>query len=155
MKKNRGNPAIIIILLLLGGLLLANSIIQTITPKPPVEITEFSIDDPEIKTGQSAVIYIKIKNVDLKTHSIKYKFTVSQRITLFSGAEMELSKENSDYVYTFTLDAAVPSVERVFTLVAKLEEGISKAEYPIKLSIFVDGNKINTDWKDLELTVTS
>jgi len=119
----------------------------------PIEISDFSIKPSSVKEGNKATITVNVKNVDLKTHQIKFLFNVSPRVSMYAGAEQLLPKDNSFYVYNFTLEAADPTEKRLFTVTATLEEGTSRVDYPLSLTVSFDGEELKKTWDDLTLTV--
>lgn len=122
-------------------------------PKPPIEISKLSIEPSPVKEGEKSILIVSVKNLDLKTHEIKFIFDVGPRVLMYAGAEQLLPKSNSFYVYTFTLEAADPAEERVFAVTTTLEEGISSADYTLSLMVFIDGEELRKTWDDLALTV--
>lgn len=154
MSINSGIKIIMLIIIIFIAILLVYWAYHGFfVPKSPIEISNFSIKPSFIKEGKRASITVGVRNLDMKTHEIKLIFKVSPRVLIFKGAEQPLPKENSFYTYTFTLDAADPEEERIFTVTATLEEGISRADYPLSLSVLVDGKELRKTWKDLSLTV--
>ena len=121
--------------------------------RPSAFPMEFSIDRLVIKHGENATITIKIKNFDMKTHKVEYRFTASDRLLIHEGGEELLPRIGAEYVFNYTLGAADPSETKVFVIVGMLEEGISSATYPIYLSIYFDGEELEKTWNDLTLKV--
>ena len=113
----------------------------------------FFIDRSVIKHGKNATITVAVENFDLKTHVVEYRFNVSHRLLIYEGAENLLPRNDSECVFTYTLEASIPSEERVFVVVGTLEEGVLSATYPISLAVYFDGNELEKTWSDLTLTV--
>jgi hypothetical protein len=116
--------------------------------KPPIEVN-LSLSPTTIKENEAAKLTVLLKNLDLKTHNIRFVFDTTPRISIYAGAEKLLA----DNAYSFTLEATDPSEEKVFTVKGSLEEKTSRAEYPIDLKVYVDGNGLLKTWDDILLDV--
>lgn len=119
----------------------------------PTEQVKFSINRSVIKKGENATITVTVENRDLLTHIVEYRFNVSHRVLIHEGAEKLLQQTSSGYTYNHTLEARHASETNVFLVIGTLEESISSATYPISLSIYFDGAKIEKTWSDLTLKV--
>lgn len=122
-------------------------------PKQPAGSVKFSISRSAIEAEGNATITVTVENFDMLTHSVEYRFNVSDRISIYEGAQNLLPRIGSQYTFNYTLEASDPSKTKVFLVIGRLEKGISSATYPISLSVYFDGKKLDKTWNDLILKV--
>lgn len=151
-RENRGNALIIGLVAILFILTFTYALRQSFILKP-IKVSKFSINPSSVKEGDKAIITINVKNLDLKTNEIKLIFSAGPRVSIYAGEEQLLLKSNNNYLYSFKMKAEDPTEERVFSVSVTLEEGISKADYHLSLTVYVDGEKMKKTWGDLILTV--
>ena len=119
----------------------------------PPGVVRFSIDRSVIKQRENATITVVLENFDLRTHKVEYRFNASDKVWIYEGAEKPLPRNDSQYIFNYTLEAADPSVTKVFVVIGTLGEDISSATYPISLSVYFDGDQLPKTWSDLTLKV--
>lgn len=147
-SRNSGIAPLIAVILVVALIFVSVYAFRHFSPKPPIEVV-YSLEPSTIKEKERAHLILTLNNVDLSTHEIGIVFDISHRISVHEGSE-RLLQEN---MYSFVLEAADPSEQRVFTVSGSLEEGTLSSQYPISFRVFVDGNELRKTWGDPILTV--
>ncbi|NIR16100.1 MAG: hypothetical protein GWN86_20130 [Desulfobacterales bacterium] len=116
-------------------------------------VVRFSIYESVIKEGENTTLTVFVRNFDLKTHLVEYRFRVNHRVSIYEGAEALLPRIGSEYVFNFTLEATDPSKTKIFVVIGSLEKDVSSATYPIALTVYFDEEDLDQTWNDLPLKV--
>lgn len=145
---NSGISSLKVIFFLVAIAIITISIHYVPKPKPSIEV-RCSLDPKTIKESERSELTLTLNNLDLRTHEIKILFDTSHRVSIYEGNEHPL-QENA---YTFVLEAADPSEQRVFSISGNLEAGTLSSQYPILFGIYVDGNELSKTWDAPVLTI--
>jgi len=147
-SENSGYLRSIGIIVMAAAAIIILSTVRFYQPKPPIEI-EGVLDPLTIKVNERSTLTLTVKNLNLETHEIKVIFDTSRHISIFEGNQ-HLLEHNT---YTFILEAADPSEQRVFTLSGTLEVGTLSSQYLIAFNVYVGGDKLQKNWDDPILTI--
>ena len=111
-------------------------------------ILTVSLKPSTVKVGEISRLTLEFVNPDLESHQISCEFNANPRVTINSGNDPLVNNE-----YSFILEASDPSEERILTVKALLEEGVSSTDYTIDINLFIDGEEIAQESKKLTLSV--
>ncbi len=122
-------------------------------PTEPIRVIEFSVSPTEVTVNQNATLKITIENLDRKSHAVKLLFGADPLLFLFKPTGEPLSKNDSNFTYSFVMESVQSRSSLEFVVKGLLRGTVSFTGYPISLQIISDEKMIAKTWSDITLTV--
>jgi len=116
-------------------------------------VDSFYVEPSQIKVSENATIYLSIVINDKEKHTVEITFETDPLVQVFKPSGEKLPRIKDYYVYNLSLDSTYEYIKLRFTVRGNLSGLVNAIEYPIILSIKLDGNLIPRTWNNVSLTV--